>query len=428
MASGDITMSERETEKLKVMVRLEAREMRSRQAGEVLGLSQRQIIRLRKRYRQEGAKGLISRQKGKRSHHRISDERRAEIKEWMNVKYPDFGPTFLQEKLKENHGIEVSRETLRQMQIEQGTWKAKVRRKARIHQSRERRSCLGELVQIDGSPHDWFEGRREPCCLLVLVDDATGKLLQLHFEETETSKGYFCAVRKYIQQYGVPIAFYSDKHGVFRINREDMIHEGETQFGRAMKALGVELIHANSPQAKGRVERANGTLQDRLVKELRLRGIHDLETANVYLPEFMERYNARFAVIPKSPVDRHRRLEKSEEELDRIFSFHHERKLSKNLECSYQNQIYQVQVKGQGYTLRHARVWVCEDLKGQVSLLYKGKKLDYKTHEKQKHQTEIVDTKNLNYTVNQLIGKTHKPPPNHPWRKPCLTSSKYASY
>ncbi len=167
--------------------------------------------------------------------------------------YTDFGPTFLREKLIENHDINLSKETLRQLMIANALWNTKRRKSARIHQQRERRSQLGELVQIDGSPHDWFEGRREKCCLLVFIDDATGKILQLRFEETETTRGYFKATLDYIKQYGLPIAFYSDKHGIFRVNTQETTHEGETQFKRAMDNIGVEIIYANSPQAKGHV-------------------------------------------------------------------------------------------------------------------------------------------------------------------------------
>jgi transposase len=420
MLGGEITMSEKEAVRLEVVIRLVAGKTSNSQAAKLLRISRRQVIRLRNKYRLEGARGLISRRRGKLSNNRLSEEIKKNILDLVKSKYVDFGPTFLQEKLIENHGIKVSRETLRQMMATNGIWEMKRRKKAHIHQCRERRSCLGELVQIDGSPHDWFEGRREPCCLLVFIDDATSKILQLHFEETETTEGYFCATKSYIKQYGLPIAFYTDKHGIFRVNMPETVHECETQFGRAMKLLGIGLINANSPQAKGRVERVNETLQDRLVKELRLLGISDIKTANTYLPKFIEKFNTRFAVIPKSAVDAHRQLQKSDEELDLIFSLQQERRLSKNLELSYKNVVYQVQVKGYGYTLRHAKVTVCEDIQGTVTLLYKGKKLEYRSYEKQKRQMEAIDAKELNNVVNKIIKKLYKPNKpamNHPWRR-----------
>jgi transposase len=410
-------MGQKEVTRLEVVVSLEAGNISNRLAGKALGLSKRQVIRLRKKYRQEGVNGLISKRRGKPSNNRFPGYLTRIILDLVKEKYIDFGPTFLQEKLFENHEITISRESLRQILIVNGLHKTKRRKKVQVHQCRERRSCFGELVQIDGSPHDWFEGRRESCCLLVFIDDATGKIVQLRFEETETTEGYFKATKSYIKQYGLPITFYSDKNSIFRINMPETVHEGETQFERAMKCLGIGLINANSPQAKGRVERANKTLQNRLAKELRLRGISDIETANAYLPEFIEKHNARFAVQPKSEINAHRQLQKSDADLDLIFSLQHERRLSKNLELSYKNVIYQVQIKGQGYTLRHARVTVCEDLNGNIALIYKGRKLEYLRYEKQKRQTEIVCAKTLNHVVNDLIRKIYKPKANHPWRR-----------
>jgi len=249
--------------------------------------------------------------------------------------------------------------------IKENVWQFKKRKKASIHQMRERRSCEGELVQIDGSPHDWFEGRREECCLLVYVDDATGKIKNLRFEEGETCAGYFKTTLEYINQFGLPLAWYTDKDSIFKNNTPEKAQAGETQFARAMRNLGIKIFCANSPQAKGRGERMNGILQDRLVKELRLRNISNLETANMYLPEFIDDYNSRFAVVPKSPVDAHRSVVHNESELTLILSFQYERVLSKNLELSFKNVIYQIQTVGQGYGLRYAKVAVCEDMSTQ---------------------------------------------------------------
>jgi hypothetical protein len=235
------------------------------------------------------------------------------------------------------------------------------------HQLRPRRSCVGELVQIDGSHHDWFEGRRDKCCLLVFIDDASGQLQQLRFEEAETTFGYFAATRSYIKAHGRPLAYYSDKHGVFRVNRPESQSDKSTQFERALQALDIQLICANSPQAKGRVERANGTLQDRLVKELRLRNISDIEAANAFMPTFMADYNRRFAVVPSSAVNAHREALPTEEVMDFIFSFQETRRLSKNLELSYLNEIFQVNSTTPGYTLRGATVTVCQARDGSIS-------------------------------------------------------------
>jgi transposase len=403
MAIGDITMSQKETVRLERVISVEAGKISHSEASKLLGLSRRQVIRVRKCYRLQGALGLVSKRRGNPSNNRVSENIRSKVLELIGSTYTDFGPTFLQEKLIENHSITLSKETLRQLMISNDLWHTKRRKKARIHQQRERRSQLGELVQIDGSPHDWFEGRREKCCLLVFIDDASGKILQLRFEETETTEGYFRATLDYIKQYGLPISFYSDKHGIFRVNAPETTHEGETQFKRAMDNLGIEIIYANSPQAKGRVERANKTLQDRLTKELRLAGISDIKTANAFLPEFIKKYNQKFAVEPKSQNDAHRQLQLSDEELNLIFSTQSIRTTSKNLELSYNNVVYQIQVFGKGYTLRHAKILVCKDLSGAVSLVYKNKKLDYKCYRKQKRNADIVDAKAINERVDEFI-------------------------
>lgn len=413
MASGDIIMSRKEAIRLELIISYETNRLSHEKAAKALGLSRRQTIRVRKRYRQYGASGLVSKKRGIPSNNRISENTKAKVLELINNKYQDFGPTFLREKLIENHNIVLSKETLRQIMIASGLWDTSVRKKVRIHQQRERRHRLGELVQIDGSPHDWFEGRRGKCCLLAFIDDATGKILHLRFEETETTEGYFKAMLGYIKQYGLPIALYSDKHGIFRVNAPETTHECETQFKRAMDNLGIRIIYANSAEAKGRVERLNQTLQDRLVKELRLAGISDIETANKFLPGFAEKYNKKFAVEPKDKHDAHSLLNFSDEELNTIFSIQTTRTVSKNLELSYDNTIYQIQVTGQGYTLRHAKIMVCKDLNGAISLVYKNRKLNHKCYRKQKHNGAIVDTKAINQRIEEFIRnplwETHSP-------------------
>lgn len=416
MAEGLITMSQQELQRLKVMEKLLAKEIKQHEASKILKLGRRQIIRLLKNYRRYGENGLISRRRGKPSNNVIYEEDKKNILEIIREKYIDFGPTFLSEKLAENHNIFISHETLRNWLIEANIWATKRRKKAHIHQMRERRSCFGELVQIDGSPHAWFEDRGEKCCLLVFIDDATGRLLNLRFEKSETTAGYFRAMQEYIKNFGLPMALYSDRHGIFRINMPETKHEGMTQFERAAKELGIETICANSAQAKGRVEGANKTLQDRLVKEMRLLGISDIETANAYLPEFMEKHNKKFAVEPKSSNDAHVKL-KNDTNLDLIFCFKNERRLSKNLELSYNNIIYQVKTNGQGYGLRHARITVCEALNGEITLIYKGRKLNYSCYKKQKKTAEIIGAKELNHKIDSIVKKIRKPSADHPWRR-----------
>jgi hypothetical protein len=222
--------------------------------------------------------------------------------------YLDFGPTFAAEKLHEDHGLKVSRETLRKWMQDAGIWLSRKQRRT-FHQPRLRRECYGELIQIDGSDHHWFEDRGPPCTLLVFIDDATSTLMHLEFVKSESTFSYFGALERYLIKHGRPVAFYSDKHTVFRVaNQAAKSGHGMTQFGRALNELNIEILCANTSQAKGRVERANRTLQDRLVKELRLAGIADMDAANAFLPGFTERYNSKFAKPPLRDNDLHRAL------------------------------------------------------------------------------------------------------------------------
>jgi len=417
MPSGLLTMSTKEIERAALISAVAEKRLKQREAMGLLDLSKRQVIRLVKRYRRDGAKGLMSKHSGRVSNRHHDESTKEQIKGLVQQHYADFGPTLAAEKLKERDGLSVNKETLRQWMVEWGLWQAKRQKQAKIHQSRTRRSCFGELIQLDGSHHDWFEGRREKCCLLVLIDDATSRLVGLRFEEEETTVGYFRVAREYIEKQGRPLAFYSDKYGVFRVNHPNTNTDSETQFGRAMRELGIELICANSPQAKGRVERANGTLQDRLIKEMRLQGINTIEAANAFLVTFMTGHNERFAVAAKSEINAHRKGLPSSETLDCILSFQAIRILSKNLEMSYKSVIYQVKTDGKGYRLRHAKVVVCERMNGTICLMHKGQELPYACHRKQKRTAEIIDAKELNAKLNHVVERVkHKPSKEHPWR------------
>jgi sulfur relay (sulfurtransferase) complex TusBCD TusD component (DsrE family) len=241
-------------------------------------------------------------------------------------------------------------------------------------------------------------------------------LLELLFVESESFFSYCAAARTYFERYGKPVAFYSDKHGIFRVNMPNSISgDNLTQFGRAMQELDVQIICANTPQAKGRVERANQTLQDRLVKEMRLRGISSREAGNAYLPEFIADFNQRFAVQPISQHDAHRPLT-AQDDLARILTWQESRTLSKNLTVQFEKVIYQVQTARPTYAMRNAQVTVCKDAAGCITLLYKQKSLPYSIFHKQAKQAEIVATKDLDATLqNQRV--PHIPAPDHPWRK-----------
>lgn len=414
-------MSQRELSRLEVIQRVKRKTLRQRQAAELLSLSVRQVKRLCKAYQAGGGAALISKQRGRPSNNRLSEKTTKKARQLLRTRYHDFGPTLATEKLA-IEGVSVSVESVRQLLITEGLWQPRRARRPVIHQLRERRARLGELVQIDGSPHDWFEGRAEKCTLLVFVDDATSRLMHLQFVEAETTFNYFAAVRAHLTTFGKPLAYYSDKFSVFRVNIPNALSgTGLTQFGRALKELDIELICAHSPQAKGRVERANQTLQDRLTKELRLRGISSIEAANAYLPEFIEEYNARFAVTARSSESAHRPLQKGED-LDRVLTLCERRTLSKNLTLSYNNVIYQIKTKRAAYTMRSAHVEVRETSRGEVTIEYKGRALEYNVfREQEKHQAKIVPSKLLQPVAALAAARPKQKrgpvPLSHPWRR-----------
>ena len=285
MTTALLTMSEREYERAELLRRVHERRLTQRKAAQLLGMSQRQVERLYRAYKHSGPKSLVSRKRGRPSNRRLSEELRRTALGLIRERYSDFGPTLANEKLREEHQLRVSTETLRRWMIEDGLWLPHARRRDRIHQPRRRRDCLGELIQIDGCDHEWFEERGARCVLLVYVDDATSQLMELRFCEGESTFEYFASTRGYLERHGKPVAFYSDKASVFRVNSRDPAGgDGITQFGRAMSELNIDTICANSAPAKGRVERAHLTLQDRLVKELRLRGISSIAEAGFSKP------------------------------------------------------------------------------------------------------------------------------------------------
>lgn len=391
-----LEMSEKELSKYDLMIRVQEKTMSQTKAAQLLGISDRHFRRLLKAYRSKGAAGLISKRRGKPSNNRLPDSVKKRVLELLRRHYRDFGPTLACEKLFEEHQLKVSSETLRKWMIEAGLWKRKRRKKPSIHQSRNRRSCLGELIQIDGSPHDWFEGRRNKCTLLGFIDDATSRIMHLRFVESETTEAYFRSMKIYFESHGKPEDFYSDRFSVFRVNNDRSGYRGSgmTELARALKELDVGLICANSPQAKGRVERLFSTLQDRLVKELRLRRISSIEEANKYIPEYIEGHNLRFTHDPENSKDAHRSLRECDD-LDKILCYKTSRKLTKNLELSYNNRILQIQEEQPSYALRGAQVEVIELLSGETLVKYKGKELVYKELLVKDHQGRVMNRKEL---------------------------------
>lgn len=420
----DIMMSQKEAKRAQVMELLTAGKIDQKEAGKRLSVSVRQIKRIVRRYRSEGLAGLISKKRGVPSNRRLDDETRRLSAGLIGAHYRDFGPTLACEKLACRHGIHLCVESTRQIMMAEGYWKPRTGAKACVHPMRERRARFGELIQIDGSPHDWFEGRAEPCTLLVFIDDATGKLTRLRFAPAETTLGYMRVLHDHIAAHGVPVALYSDKHSIFRVNAKEAGPEAETQFGRAARELGIECIHANSPQAKGRVERANQTLQDRLVKEMRLAGISGMDEANAWLPGFIADYNRRFAVVPKDQQDAHMPYRGTAEELTRTLSVQVERTLSKNLSCQHEGRLIQVETSGTGLGMRGARVTLYQHFDGTQQLRWRQRKLAYTVMTKAQRQAAQADSKTVNARVDKALakhGKTNnkgrKPAPDHPWRK-----------
>jgi hypothetical protein len=279
--------------------------------------------------------------------------------------------------------------------IEEGLWESKKRKRLKLHQRRNRRDHEGELIQMDGSSHAWFEERGAKCCLIGFIDDATSKIKHLKFVQSESTASYMITLREYMLKHGKPYSYYSDRFTVFRINgdKESYKNKGLTQVGRALKELGIELICANSPQAKGRIERLFGTLQDRLVKELRLRGINTPDEANKYLDKYIKEHNEFFSVPANKKEDVHRPIEISE--LEKVICYKEERVLSKNLEISYSGRILQIVTENPGYTLRGAKVTVKEELSGLIKIEYQGKELKYKELLVKDHQGRIANKKEI---------------------------------
>ena len=399
-------MSTKEASRLRVLTLLETGAISQKEAGQRMDVTPRQVRRMMKRYKAEGVSGLISRKRGRVSNRKLSEESIIEAMDLIRLNYHDFGPSLAAEKLREVHHLNFSVETVRKAMIQAGIWKAKRGNDSVAHPVRERRASFGEMIQIDGSPHDWFEGRGEYCTLLVFIDDATGRLTNLRFAPTETTLGYMQVLHDHIKIYGVPVSLYSDKHAIFRVNAKTADEEAETQFSRAARDLGIECIHAHSPQAKGRVERANQTLQDRLVKEMRLAGINNSAEANAWLLGYIKDYNRRFSVNPRSEVDAHSPFIGTD--LTNILSVHTTRTLSKNLSCQFENKLLQVETTGKGLALRGSDVTVLEHFDGRCDLMWRKKKLNYSVSQKEKKQAETTDGKTVNQRVDDALVKRFK--------------------
>jgi hypothetical protein len=353
--------------------------------------------RLLERYDQFGAAGLVHGHRNRLSNRRRPVADRERVLALVQEHYSGYGPTLAAEKLLERHGVPIPRETLRGWMRESGLWLTRAQRRS-FHQVRPRREHFGELVQIDGSEHRWFGADQPACTLLVFIDDATGRLMQLELVPSESTQSYFGALEGYLTRHGCPVAFYSDKHTVFRIAKPDAIGgQGMTQFGRALAELNIEILCAHSSQAKGRVERANRTLQDRLVKELRLAGITTIAEANAYLPGFMDSFNARFARPPARPGDLHRPLKITLSRLRDILCRREMRHVGQQLQLSWHRKLLILDRNALTESLPGKYLEVFDFGGGRVELRWNGLSLPYRVFDKDHRlvHTEIVENKRL---------------------------------
>ena len=390
-----VSMSKREFDQLETLLGVQSGRLRVADACALLGRSRRQVFRLLRGIREAGAASLVSKRRGKPSNRRLPDAVRQLAMSLVREHYSDFGPTLACEKLAERHGCTVSRETLRGWMVADGLWLDRHARLPSPHQPRLRRECLGELVQIDGSEHAWFEDRGPACTLLAFIDDATSRLMVLRFVASESAFSYFGAARAYLGAHGKPVAFYSDKHGVFRVNRPGPKGDEVTQFGRALCELNIDIICANSPQAKGRVERAFGTLQDRLVKELRLAGVTGVEAANAWLPGFVADHNRRFGKPAANGKDLHRPVSATDD-LDEVLAWREERTVTANLVLHYdRTMLLEPTPEARGLVRKTVEVVNYRD--GRFAVRHAGADLAFRVFDKLQtvEPGEVVENKRL---------------------------------
>jgi hypothetical protein len=377
------------------------------EASKLLKISSRHIRTLLRKMKLEGPQAISSQSRGKASNRAYSETYKRYVLGVIREFYYDFGPTLAQEKLSESHDIHIHRDTVRKWMSEAGIWKSRKERKLTVQQPRYRRECYGELIQIDGSYHRWFENRGPKCCLLVFVDDATSKLMDLHFCPVEDTFSYMFVTRRYVETYGRPIAFYSDKHSVFRVNHKSPQHTaGITQFGRALNDLNIDIICANSAAAKGRVERMNKTLQDRLVKELRLNDISSIKAGNRFLPKFIEKFNSKFEKVPQSPMNLHRELDE-DANLDDAFAAQYTRTVTQQLTVQNDKIRYLLQPNADTIGLARKKVTFYDYADGRVGIKHNGKSLPFKMFDKlgSISQATIADNKLLAGVLQHIKSK-----------------------
>jgi transposase len=412
MSGEDIIMvRQRELKRLHVIRKVMEGALTQRDAAGLISLTERQIRRIVKRIREEGDEGIRHKSRGRPSKRKLPFKER--IVELYRERYPDFGPTLFTEKLQEREGITVSRETVRIWLIQEGEWKKHRKRKAH-RQWRERKDHFGEMLQMDGSHHDWFEGRGPRCVLMAYIDDATGRVYA-RFYDYEGTIPAMDSFKKYIAKYGIPLSVYLDKHTTYKSwARKDEFQEAEpvSQFGRALQELGVKMLYAHSPQAKGRIERLFNTFQDRVVKEMLLKGVSTIGEANRFLASYLPVYNRRFSVTPKKNENLHRTVTV---ELDTILCIKTERTLKNDHTIQYNGKLYQIDDG-----IRAKRVVVEELIDGRMRIRHKGVRVAF--HEIA--QRPATPEKERPFVPK---GKGHRPPLDHAWRPPWFKKSRKAA-
>jgi len=411
-------MTKKELSRINIIQNLIDGKINGTDASKQIGVSVRHIKRLKAKVIKSGAEGLIHGNRGKEGNRKIDPNIIEKAKEYLKEKYYDFGPTFASEKLDENHDIKIGKEKLRQLMTDWQLWKPKPRKQPKQrHVWRPRKDNFGEMQQFDGSYHHWF-GDFETC-LLLSVDDATGKITYAKFDINESVVAVFKFWTEYFEKNGLPISIYLDKFSTYKVNHKNAVDNKDmiTQFQRAMNQVGIKPITANSPEAKGRVERMNGTLQDRLVKELKLANISTIEKANEFLKDYIPKFNAKFAVIPNRRADLHKPLNKATRvRLPQIFSVQEQRKIMNDYTIRFENQYFQLDQEQPTTVYKKYAVVVEKHLNNEIKINLKGHYLNYRElPERPKKEINVKLVALTNRKPSQW-----KPPADHPWRNQFL--------
>lgn len=394
-------MSQKEVDRYTVIEQVIGKKLSQSQACTRLGISVRQVKRLCRQVRLSGTAGLISKRRGQPSNRRIPDAQRERFVSLVREHYADFGPELAREYLQRKHAFVYSTETLRSWMTQAGLWSPKTRKARRAHPPRQRRASRGELVQIDGSHHDWFEGRSPKCCLIAFIDDATGQVLGARFSPTETTQAYFDVLQHCVQTHGRPVALYSDRHSIF--TKHDSEDPVPTQFERALLQLDIEPIQAHSPQAKGRVERLFQTLQDRMTRAMRVDRIDSLESANAWLGAYLAQHNKDFGVVAREAQDAHRSFAGTAQELARICALHHQRQLSTQLSCQFEGSVVQLDPGQPNSPQGRCKVDLVQYANGCIEVLYHNQVFVHRHYEVYPHlaRARWIDGKSLDDTLSR---------------------------